>query len=132
MSAPGSPRAFRVARWISSASTDRRSGAERLGAGNDGPCSSQHIHAALARDTMAVAPPRAQSIKRRYPMSEKARLDIPVILPGVADADDPCVSRLTALLTGRPGIETAHVRTGEGVEVLQIGRASCRDRGCQY
>ena len=51
-------------------------------------------------------------------MTEKARLDLPVILPGVADTADRCVSRLIALLTARPGINDAHVQAGNGEEAV--------------
>ena len=40
---------------------------------------------------------------------EKLRLDLPLVLPGVDDAEDRCVGRLTDALTGRPGIEEAHI-----------------------
>ncbi|GLT01126.1 ATPase [Sphingobium jiangsuense] len=42
-------------------------------------------------------------------MTEKLKLDIPVLLPDVADETDQCVSRLIAMLKGRPGVEAAHV-----------------------
>lgn len=40
---------------------------------------------------------------------EKLRLDLPLVLPGVDDPEDRCVGRLTEALSGRPGIEEAHV-----------------------
>lgn len=40
---------------------------------------------------------------------ERLQLDIPVILPEVADASDACVGRLIADLAGRLGVESAHV-----------------------
>ncbi len=43
-------------------------------------------------------------------MTEKLRLDIPNLLPGVvADADDACVARLTSEIQGREGVEKVHV-----------------------
>ena len=45
---------------------------------------------------------------------EKLRLDLPLVLPGVDDAEDRCVGRLTDALSGRPGIEEAHVVGGDG------------------
>lgn len=42
-------------------------------------------------------------------MSEKLRLDIPILLPEVHDAADACVSRLMSEMRGREGIEEVHV-----------------------
>ena len=42
-------------------------------------------------------------------MTEKLRLDIPIILPEVPDAADACVARLISQLRGRSGIEDVHV-----------------------
>lgn len=42
-------------------------------------------------------------------MTERLRLELPVILPEVGDAADTCVSRLLADLRGRDGISEAHV-----------------------
>ncbi|GHE75245.1 MULTISPECIES: heavy metal translocating P-type ATPase [Hyphomicrobiales] len=48
-------------------------------------------------------------------MTEKLRLDIPILLPDVPDADDACVARLTSEIGGRAGVEEVHVRgTGPG------------------
>ncbi|MDR7070368.1 Cd2+/Zn2+-exporting ATPase [Pseudoxanthomonas japonensis] len=44
----------------------------------------------------------------------KLRLDIPVLLPHVRDGADACIKRLQDDLTGRPGIERAHVRPAQG------------------
>lgn len=50
-------------------------------------------------------------------MTDKLQLDIPLVLPGIADTSDRCVERLTADLTGRPGVEQVHVVTqGAGEE----------------
>ena len=38
-------------------------------------------------------------------MTEKLRLDIPIVLPGIADEAAACVSRLTADLEARDGVE---------------------------
>lgn len=40
---------------------------------------------------------------------EKLRLEIPVLLPGAADACERCVAELTAVLKRRPGVIDAHV-----------------------
>ena len=45
---------------------------------------------------------------------EKLRLDLPLVLTGVDDAEDRCVARLTDALSGRPGIEEAHIVGGDG------------------
>lgn len=42
-------------------------------------------------------------------MTKTLQLDIPLLLPDVADASDACVGRLIADLNGRPGVEQAHV-----------------------
>lgn len=44
-------------------------------------------------------------------MSEpvKFRLDLPLVLPDVDDANDRCVARLLDALSGRPGLGEAHV-----------------------
>jgi Cd2+/Zn2+-exporting ATPase len=42
-------------------------------------------------------------------MTEQVQLEIPLILPDILDANDACVARLIASLSGRPGIEKAHV-----------------------
>lgn len=42
-------------------------------------------------------------------MTDKIRLDIPVLLPGVNDDSDACVERLTGMLEGRRGIEDVHI-----------------------
>ncbi|PZP27562.1 MAG: heavy metal translocating P-type ATPase [Roseateles depolymerans] len=41
--------------------------------------------------------------------TQKLRLDLPLVLPDIHDAEDPCVTRLQDKLVGRPGIEEAHV-----------------------
>lgn len=41
--------------------------------------------------------------------SLKLRLDLPLVLPDVADANDSCVTRLLNALSGRPGLIEAHV-----------------------
>ena len=42
-------------------------------------------------------------------MPDRARLDLPVVLPHVPDATDACVDRLTDSLRGQPGVSKAHV-----------------------
>ncbi len=46
--------------------------------------------------------------------SERVRLELPLVLPEVDQAHDPCVGRLIGLLTGRPGVEHVHIKTQEG------------------
>ena len=41
--------------------------------------------------------------------TQKLRLDLPLLLPGIGDPTDPCISRLTDKLAGRPGIAEAHI-----------------------
>ena len=59
-------------------------------------------------------------------MTEKLKLDIPIVLPGVADAADGCVARLMSSLAGRPGVETVHVglctKNKEGVRCKNVAR----------
>jgi Cd2+/Zn2+-exporting ATPase len=47
-------------------------------------------------------------------MTQKLKLEIPLVLPEVGDASDACVGRLTADLTARPGVEEAHVVPAAG------------------
>ena len=42
-------------------------------------------------------------------MSEKVVLDLPVLLPDALDARDRCVVRLTATMSGAPGLDDVHV-----------------------
>ena len=42
-------------------------------------------------------------------MSDQLRLDIPLLLPEVADTADRCVARLTSELEGREGVDKVHV-----------------------
>ncbi len=53
-------------------------------------------------------------------MTEKLKLDIPIVLPGVADAADGCVARLMSSLAGRPGVETVHVVEAGGDVPAQL------------
>ena len=45
-------------------------------------------------------------------MTEKLRLDIPVLLPGIPDSSDPCVERLLAELRAKDGVDAAHLKSG--------------------
>ena len=45
-------------------------------------------------------------------MSEKLRLDLPVLLPNIPGEADACVQRLQQLLRNRPGVDDVHVRPG--------------------
>ena len=47
-------------------------------------------------------------------MTQKLRLDLPLLLPDLPDDRDACVSRLESLLSERPGVERAHVVRDEG------------------
>jgi len=51
---------------------------------------------------------------------EKLRLDIPILLPDVTDANDACVKRLISLLEARPGIEQAHIGIVEASEPASL------------
>jgi Cd2+/Zn2+-exporting ATPase len=42
-------------------------------------------------------------------MTERLRLDVPLLLPEIQDDADACVTRLVAELSGQPGIEAAHI-----------------------
>mgnify|MGYP003410186985 CR=1 FL=1 len=42
-------------------------------------------------------------------MTEKAQFDIPLVLPGVADAADACVERIIGRLRPRAGVDQVHV-----------------------
>lgn len=44
-------------------------------------------------------------------MTEKLRLDIPVLLPGIPDSSDPCVERLLAELRAKDGVDAAHLKS---------------------
>ena len=52
--------------------------------------------------------------------TDKLKLDIPIVLPGVADAADGCVARLVSSLAGRPGVETVHVVEARGGGPAQL------------
>src|SRR3546814_5859736 len=47
-------------------------------------------------------------------MTEKVRLDIPLLLPDVKDEADACVERLTSELQGREGVSEAHIVPAPG------------------
>ena len=48
-------------------------------------------------------------------MSDQLRLDIPLLLPEVADTADRCVARLMGELEGRDGVDKVHVvRSSDG------------------
>ncbi|MEC4718450.1 heavy metal translocating P-type ATPase [Noviherbaspirillum sp. CPCC 100848] len=50
----------------------------------------------------------------------RLRLDLPLLLPDVQDADDRCTGRLIAALSGRPGIAEAHIARDGGAPQLCI------------
>ena len=47
-------------------------------------------------------------------MTDKVRLDIPILLPEVSDAADACVARLISEMRGREGVEDVHVAARDG------------------
>ena len=47
-------------------------------------------------------------------MTERLRLEIPVLLPDVPDARDACVARLEGMVGQQRGVVRAHVRRGDG------------------
>ncbi|TPE65068.1 heavy metal translocating P-type ATPase [Sandaracinobacter neustonicus] len=47
-------------------------------------------------------------------MTDRLKIDIPVLLPEVSDAADACVGRLIAELKGHRGVEDVHVATAPG------------------
>ncbi|MEP9369963.1 heavy metal translocating P-type ATPase [Xanthobacter sp. VNH20] len=53
-------------------------------------------------------------------MTEKLRLDIPLLLPNVPDAADACVRRLISEIREREGIEQVHVAADESGELAQL------------
>ncbi|WP_234265427.1 heavy metal translocating P-type ATPase [Hydrogenophaga sp. NFH-34] len=53
-------------------------------------------------------------------MTNKLRLDIPLVLPRIADAQDAIVRRLIDDLQGREGIDKVHVRTAQGDGPAQL------------
>ncbi|MFH1346360.1 MAG: heavy metal translocating P-type ATPase [Pseudomonadota bacterium] len=53
-------------------------------------------------------------------MSDKLRLDIPILLPEVHDAADACVARLISEMRGREGIEQVHVAPASDGEPAQL------------
>lgn len=53
-------------------------------------------------------------------MSDKLRLDIPILLPEVDDAADACVARLISEMRGRQGIEQVHVAPASDGEPAQL------------
>ena len=53
-------------------------------------------------------------------MSDRLRLDIPVLLPDVPDVADGCVARLTSELEAREGVMKVHVVASEGSEPAKL------------
>lgn len=53
-------------------------------------------------------------------MSEKLRLDLPVLLPSIPGEADACVERLRQLLRNRPGVDEVHVRPGAAEKPPQL------------
>lgn len=50
--------------------------------------------------------------------TEKIRLELPLVLPTVIDANDLCIDRLIKGLSGRGGIEKVHIKKADGSEPL--------------
>lgn len=46
-------------------------------------------------------------------MSDRTRIDLPLVLPEVGDLRDACVERLLRVLQAQPGVSSAHVVTAE-------------------
>lgn len=53
-------------------------------------------------------------------MSDKLRLDIPILLPEVHDAADACVARLISAMRGREGVENVHVAPASDGKPAQL------------
>lgn len=53
-------------------------------------------------------------------MTERLRVDIPILLPDVPDAADECVGRLLAELRGRSGVEKVHVKPSTPGDSAQL------------
>ncbi len=53
-------------------------------------------------------------------MTDRLKIDIPVILPDVADAADACVGRLITELKGHDGVSDVHVAQADGTSMLCI------------
>lgn len=51
-----------------------------------------------------------------------ARLDLPLILPGVEDDQDACVAQLVSLLEARNGVERVHVTHGSEESAHDVGK----------
>ena len=47
--------------------------------------------------------------------TEKIRLELPLVLPTVIDANDLCIDRLIKGLSGRGGIEKVHIKKADAV-----------------
>ncbi|MFX6230335.1 hypothetical protein ABTF44_20280, partial [Acinetobacter baumannii] len=56
----------------------------------------------------------------RVIMTTKLRLDIPVLLPDVEDANDVCVRRLIDEIGTQAGVVNVHVRPPRGAGVSQL------------
>ena len=59
-------------------------------------------------------------------MTEKLRLDLPLLLPEVPDSRDACVDRLESLITRHPGVTEVHLveQDGRGHEMVGVDPAS--------
>ena len=53
-------------------------------------------------------------------MSSTLRLDLPLLLPDMADARDACVARLESMLSATRGIVRTHVVNGDVPEAAEI------------
>ncbi len=53
-------------------------------------------------------------------MTDKLRVDVPIVLPGLPDADDACIARLTSDLESRDGVQEAHVVAASGDDPAQL------------
>ena len=56
-------------------------------------------------------------------MSDKLRIDLPVILPEVPDAADACVTRLTGELAEWYDLDAGHLRVGDRADLVLLDPA---------
>lgn len=53
-------------------------------------------------------------------MTDKLRLDIPILLPEVHDSADACVARLVSEMRGREGVEHVHIAPASDGKAAQL------------
>src|SRR3546814_13997455 len=68
---------------------------------------------------------------KRIAVAEQLRAQVDTLERALADAEASARSALEDALSGHADAEVAYERAGSAVTALpQIGRASCRERGC--